>query len=664
MRNLNNALFSLTLTFIFSIPALTAQDSLIIYAREQGLDSMLAYQLATQVPHVAYSEPERGRDRAEEALELAQNLNSYYLMGSAYNGWGIYYDITGKLDSAMMAYTKAIENLKKYKGRQKGVLGSPYNNLGLIYHQIGDFKKALQNYLLAKEQFEESGIAVYTANALGNIALIYQDQEDYDEALKIQRQVLEIRENTDDAYGISASYVNIADLYNLTVESQDSSLYYYRKAIKWKESLPDYRGLAIIYNNLGSMALSCNLEESEANYVEALAYLRKIDDKSLSIGNYRGLAKLNIRLGRLEKAQRYIDSAITFATNIEAEQELAKNYNVQITIDSLNQDEPALLQHWPLAYYWNNKVQRENFSEELAMARSRFETAQREEELLQSRAQLAETAAEVARKEARLKSRQNWIIGLAALLLLVLIAVFFFRRQQKLKEKQLTAEADLREAQAREEAQKSLDKERKRIGRELHDNVGGKIYTIVNSLDYLGLKHEELQRDEELDKLSEQARVVMADLRETIWAMSEEVISVNDISGKLKEFMAKYETVYAGSCQVEVAGNGRQQVGPEKALAIFRVCQEAFQNAVKHAGCDHFVIQLMVAESTLQLRIEDDGKGFDPTLSRSGNYGLKNMEERIAENNGKFTLKSQPGKGTLIEIQLPLQGLYSLEHSA
>ena len=116
MRNLNHTLLSLTLTFIFSIPALTAQDSLIIYARENGLDSMLAYQLATQVPNVGYSEPERGREQAKEALELAQNLNSYYLMGSAYNGWGIYNDIAGKLDSAIMAYTKAIENLKKYKG--------------------------------------------------------------------------------------------------------------------------------------------------------------------------------------------------------------------------------------------------------------------------------------------------------------------------------------------------------------------------------------------------------------------------------------------------------------------------------------------------------------------------------------------------------------------
>ncbi|HBF18727.1 MAG TPA: hypothetical protein DDW81_01445 [Cryomorphaceae bacterium] len=664
MRNLNHTLLSLTLTFIFSIPALTAQDSLIIYARENGLDSMLAYQLATQVPNVAYSEPERGREQAKEALELAQNLNSYYLMGSAYNGWGIYYDIAGKLDSAIVAYTKAIENLKKYQGKQKGVLGSPYNNLGLIYHQIGDLKKALQNYLLAKEQFEESGIAVYTANALGNIALIYQDQEDYDEALKIQRKVLEIRKNTDDGYGITASYVNIADLYNLTGKNQDSSLYYYRKAIQWKEALPDYRGLAIIYNNLAAMAYPHHLKEAESHYLKALGFLRKIDDNSLSIGNYRGLARVYAQLGRLEKAQLYIDSAITFATNIEADQELAKNYNVQITIDSLSQDEPALLQHWPLAYYWNNKVQRENFSEELAMARSRFETAQREEELLQSRAQLAETAAEVARKEVRLKSRQNWIIGLAALLLLVLIAVFFFRRQQKLKEKQLTAEADLREAQAREEAQKNLDKERKRIGRELHDNVGGKIYTIVNSLDYLGLKHQELQEKGELDKLSEQARVVMADLRETIWVMSEEVISVDDISEKLKEFMAKYETVYAGSCQVNVSGNGRQQVGPEKALAVFRVCQEAFQNAVKHAACDHFSIQITVAEDGLQLRIEDDGKGFDAGLERSGSYGLKNMKERVTENHGEFKLDSEPGKGTVIEMGLPLKGLRPVERSA
>ena len=128
--------------------------------------------------------------------------------------------------------------------------------------------------------------------------------------------------------------------------------------------------------------------------------------------------------------------------------------------------------------------------------------------------------------------------------------------------------------------------------------------------------------------------------------------------------MAKYETVYAGSCQVNVSGNGRQQVGPEKALAVFRVCQEAFQNAVKHAACDHFSIQITVAEDGLQLRIEDDGKGFDAGLERSGSYGLKNMKERVTENHGEFKLDSEPGKGTVIEMGLPLKGLRPVERSA
>jgi signal transduction histidine kinase len=84
----------------------------------------------------------------------------------------------------------------------------------------------------------------------------------------------------------------------------------------------------------------------------------------------------------------------------------------------------------------------------------------------------------------------------------------------------------------------------------------------------------------------------------------------------------------------------------EVQVAFYRVCQEALNNVAKHAKASRVEINLQHEEIAIELRIRDDGKGFDPEQTVSGHYGLGMMRERAEAVGALLTLTSQPGHGT------------------
>jgi signal transduction histidine kinase len=95
-------------------------------------------------------------------------------------------------------------------------------------------------------------------------------------------------------------------------------------------------------------------------------------------------------------------------------------------------------------------------------------------------------------------------------------------------------------------------------------------------------------------------------------------------------------------------------VPKEVALSLFRVLQEALQNAVKHSGVRHFKVELCGTEGEIQLTVGDLGVGFDPQDAINGRgLGLISMRERLQLVRGEFSVKSQPSGGTTIHARVP-----------
>ncbi len=89
--------------------------------------------------------------------------------------------------------------------------------------------------------------------------------------------------------------------------------------------------------------------------------------------------------------------------------------------------------------------------------------------------------------------------------------------------------------------------------------------------------------------------------------------------------------------------------------ATFRIYQEILNNAVKHSNAHSIISRLTVTDNYLILEVSDDGKGITPGDRDKGSFGLMGIKERIYILNGKFEIKSDPGKGTQISISIPLK---------
>jgi signal transduction histidine kinase len=98
-----------------------------------------------------------------------------------------------------------------------------------------------------------------------------------------------------------------------------------------------------------------------------------------------------------------------------------------------------------------------------------------------------------------------------------------------------------------------------------------------------------------------------------------------------------------------------ESVRPDIALCLFRVLQEALQNAVRHSSAVHFTVKLRGTPEALSVTVRDGGRGFDPeSASQAGGLGLTSMRERLKLVAGHLSIESQPGSGTTIVAQVPL----------
>lgn len=205
------------------------------------------------------------------------------------------------------------------------------------------------------------------------------------------------------------------------------------------------------------------------------------------------------------------------------------------------------------------------------------------------------------------------------------------------------------------------EEERRRIARELHDEAGQALTSLM-----LGLRHLEEHSD------GEPARRKAAELRsltgDTLDRMHDLALELRPtalddlglvaaLEGYVKDYAAKHGLkvdFHAGSLK-----GGR--LPPQEETTLYRIAQEALTNVVKHADASNVSILLEQRNSTAVLIVEDDGRGFDLKAVTQGSdrarrLGLLGMEERASLIGGRLTIESHPGGGTAVFVEIPIAG--------
>jgi signal transduction histidine kinase len=210
--------------------------------------------------------------------------------------------------------------------------------------------------------------------------------------------------------------------------------------------------------------------------------------------------------------------------------------------------------------------------------------------------------------------------------------------------------------------QKAEQQQRIRISHDLHDHVGAQLSYVVSNLDIASQEILSSQLDpKRINAIREMSKQAISTLRETVWALNNESISIESFADKFKSFTQKMTEM----SDVRVVFHEHISVNnillPNTALHLFRICQEAFSNALKHASCSMLDIDIRSGhDEQLFFSLRDNGTGFDPEEARSkGHYGLENMRHRAGEVGATYSIDTKKGKGTYIELVLTKNTAYA-----
>lgn len=492
--------------------------------------------------------------------------------------------------------------------------------------------------------------------------------------------------NLDNNY--SMLYGTLGNLYNIQGKLH-LALDYYQKALPifkrngWKESE------SILYYNVGELYLELgNYLAAEENYQNALEVAMQTGDSLMICGPYSGLAMTSLNAGKYETALDYAQRGIEYLKSHKDEEleglldgyvlfsriyqqgfhdlQTAQEYMTKALLLTEETDAPTNVSdayaqqaslclerlEWPKAIEWAKKALEANdqdpqhnigvfktLAEAYAGAGEKAE-AQRyinkmydtmeEQSTMKYQSALSEMEVryETLEKEAQLRELeqrhrmtqlQNWLF--MVLIVILVIAVIFIvlvnkqRRRISNMQSRLQGETD----------------ERTRLGRDLHDRLGGLLTTIQMQ-----------SNEEEIQNLTKQATEEMRRVAHHLMPAS---LKEKGLATALRDF-CKVNTL------VSFSHHGQDLRLPEQQeVVLYCATHELVNNALKHAKASHIMVQLMMDEEYAAVIVADNGKGFD-TENVKKNMGLRNIRERVELLDGRMNISSSSA-GTEINIELP-----------
>ncbi|MEM1095906.1 MAG: two-component regulator propeller domain-containing protein [Bacteroidota bacterium] len=209
------------------------------------------------------------------------------------------------------------------------------------------------------------------------------------------------------------------------------------------------------------------------------------------------------------------------------------------------------------------------------------------------------------------------------------------------------------------ETEKRLQDERERISRDLHDHVGAQLTGLASGLDLVQrytARNEPHKGEELIHFLRGEARQTMSQLRSTIYALQHTEVDSASFADQLRRYVGD-QSRYIGETQLTFAYDGSHPhtLSPTAMLHLFRIAQEAIQNAIKHAGAQQIAVKLVTAPAALSLSVTDDG-AFKPSAAGGdglSGYGLENMRTRAEAIGAAFQLEGSDA-GTRVQVAWPV----------
>ncbi|MEH2182259.1 AAA family ATPase [Nostoc sp.] len=208
---------------------------------------------------------------------------------------------------------------------------------------------------------------------------------------------------------------------------------------------------------------------------------------------------------------------------------------------------------------------------------------------------------------------------------------------------------------AEDAKQVAIMEEHNRLAREIHDTLAQTFTGIslqLNNAQYYATQDAEIAWDI-IEQVKILAKTGLAEARRSVWSLHPDADEYRDLAGSLQRSLRQLTLHTDLQADLTIVGTP-QPVPPDIGMNLLRIGQEAITNTLRHAQAQTLHLELTFKLDAIALHIKDDGRGFNSQFANDhGGFGLLGIQQRCDRLGGKFSLRSQPGQGTCILIQIP-----------
>ncbi len=637
------------------------------------------------------------------ACRTFRELDDEEALAGALMGLGAVYYESGDLPKAF--------ELTHRSWKIYDTLGDRFNvaqclvNMANIYSLQQKLGKAQEHLIRALKICEDLGERGIAAKCLGNLGYINLHAGKYERAKRYNERSLAIFRDL----GITPSIAICLNVLGNILVRQDSlrrGVEYLEEALALEEEIGRTHGLAVGHCDIGGHYYRiAEYEKSERHLRRALEIAERIGAVHNIGCALQQLHQTLFALGKTREAYRVqarwnaLQDSITAAENRQEFNDLQAKYETDrrdhkiILLEKDNALQKMEVERQQ-AVVARQRLEAQDREQRLTLLQNRQEIqqlriARTEEELQRQKAesQAQKSELERARTDQELKAtllaREKLIrnVSISGVVLVLIIAALLFKRYRDRRTAsdlraeaaearaeaadaaalRMRAEHERRSREAQERFSRRLigaqEEERQRIAGELHDSLAQKLIVIQNRTQ-LALRKNRENPDylaSQIEDISGTAVEALAEVRGISHELRPPLLERFGLGGTVEEMIAELDeaTSVKWTAEVDIPEGS---VDPDSQISAYRIIQESVTNILRHADASHASIRLTENDGRIDIRIEDDGNGFDTeTAQQSDGLGMKSMQERARLLGGELTVQSEPGLGTRVHLVLPVR---------
>jgi signal transduction histidine kinase len=492
-----------------------------------------------------------------------------------------------------------------------------------------------------------------------NLTIEYASLGKTDKAIWFSQKGLELARGND--YLLMGMYDNIGNLKNI-LHLYDSALYFYHKELILAKHLKNSDNEISSYLSIGAVYDYVNRNDSVKYYLNmARLIAEKFNSRQALVNILANMGDYELKTGSSTRAIKDYEKEYLLADSIGDVNSVADAFNrMAIAYNRKGDFYNAYIYQYNYTLLHDSLLNEETMRT-VAELQQQYETEKKEAQIKDLQVKKSYLDSKILAEH---REKELLYFALAALGLIALILIYVYR--QKLKLNKLLSREETEEnhkkykalmQQMEENALTSMldgqENERQRIASELHDNLGSMLSTV--KLHFSSLKSK--PDDSEFNKAFERAGALLdsacSEVRKIAHNITTGIITHFGLIAAINELRNQIEA--SGRLKINLfTHNLEQRLEAQTEIYIYRILQELINNCLKHAEASQMDIHIAQYDHTLQLLVEDNGRGFDHhnTEIRKG-AGLNNISIRVSKLQGSYHLDTTPGKGTTFVIEIP-----------